>query len=483
MPRRRLDWPVGLAVLGGLLAAAAPAAADRYVAGAPGAGDPFFPNAGNGGYDVRHYSLDLDYDQPANRLDGKVTIHARATQGLYRFNLDLRDFLTVARVSVNGRAASFTHAGQELSITPRQRLKPGGRFAVTVAYGGVPEPIVDPDESIEGWVVPEADPDGAFVVNEPQGSPGWFPVNDTPRDKATYDFRITVPEGHTAIANGRLLWERTRHGRATWRWSEDSPMSSYLVTATNGAFQTRFDRLPGGLLQYNAVDPDTRESESDPAPAPDLAWERLAAQPEIVAFFSKLYGQYPFSSVGSIVDWAPNVGYALESQSKPNFDRIPDPATLVHELAHQWFGDAVTPSSWPDIWLNEGFATWSEWIYDERHGGSPASVPFADLCATPEAGEAGEDLWFPAPAALAGPDQMFGTPVYSRGALTLQALRTLAGDSTFFRILRTWYREHRGGNASTADFIALAERKTGRDLSAFFDDWLYKEGRPSGCGA
>jgi len=292
-----------------------------------------------------------------------------------------------------------------------------------------------------------------------------------------------VPEGHTAIANGRLLWQRTRHGRTTWRWAEDSPMSSYLVTATNGAFQTRFDRLPNGLPEYNAVDPDTRESESDPAPAPDLAWERLAAQPEIVAFFTKLYGEYPFSSVGSIVDWAPNVGYALESQSKPNFDRIPDPATLVHELAHQWFGDAVTPSSWPDIWLNEGFATWSEWIYDERHGGSPASVPFADLCATPEAGDAGQDLWFPAPAALKGPDQLFGTPVYSRGALTLQALRTLAGDSTFFRILRTWYREHRGGNASTADFIALAERKTGRDLGAFFEDWLYKEGRPTGCDA
>ena len=471
-----------LAVVVAALAAAAPASADRYVAGAPGAGDPFFPNAGNGGYDVGHYSLDLDYDQPANRLDGKVKINARATQGLSSFNLDLRDFLTVARVTVNGGRAPFTHAGQELSITPRHKLKPGRWFVVSVAYGGVPEPIVDPDESLEGWVVPDADPDGAFVVNEPQGAPGWFPVNDTPRDKATYDFRITVPAGHTALANGRLLSKRTRHGRTTWRWAEDSPMSSYLVTATNGPFQTRFDRLPNGLPQYNAVDPDTRESESDP-PNPDLAWQRLAAQPEIISFFSKLYGQYAFSSVGSIVDWAPNVGYALESQTKPNFDRIPDAATLVHELAHQWFGDAVTPAIWPDVWLNEGFATWSEWIYDERHGGDPASVQFANLCAVPESGEEGQDLWFPAPAALEGPDQLFGTPVYSRGALTLQALRTLAGDATFFAILRTWYREHRGGNATTADFIALAHRKTGRNLHAFFRDWLYDAGRPAGCDA
>ena len=483
MPRRRLDWSVRLAVAAALLAAAAPAQAGGFSPGAPGADDPFFPSAGNGGYDVRHYSLDLDYDQPANRLDGRATIHARATQGLSSFNLDLRAFLTVTRVTVDGKGATFTHEGQELTIDPRRGVKRGHHFVVRVDYGGVPEPIVDPDESIEGWVVPEADPDGAFVVNEPQGAPGWFPVNDTPRDKATYDFRITVPEGHTALANGRLLWTHTHHGHTTWRWAEDSPLASYLVTATNGPFDTRFERLPNGLPEYNAVDPDTRESESDPGPSPDLAWERLAAQPEIVAFFSRLYGRYPFSSVGAIIDWAPDVGYALESQTKPNYDRIPDPATLVHELAHQWFGNAVTPAFWPDFWLNEGFATWSEWIYDERHGGPAASTLLADLCTIPEDGEEGQDLWFPAPAALEGPAQLFHTPVYTRGGMTLEALRELAGHATFFAILRAWYRDHRGGNVTTAEFIALAERKTGRQLDDFFDDWLYRAGRPDACGS
>jgi aminopeptidase N len=463
-------------LVAGLLAPAA-ALAKPPVAGSPGGGDPFFPSAGNGGYDARHYSLRLRYDQAAGLLSGRALLYARATESLYRFNLDLRDFLSVSRVTVDGRPASFSHTGQELAITPRHVVKRGRGFVVAVEYAGTPEPVVDPDESIEGWV-PTGD--GAFVVNEPQGAPGWFPVNDTPRDKATYDVGVTVPQGKTAMGNGTLLSTRTHGGWTTWRWLERKPMASYLVTATNGVFQTRFDVLPGGIRLYDAVDPQTR-GYGETTPAPAVAWERLAPEPEIVRFFSELYGRYPFESAGGIVDWAPDVGYALESQTKPNYDSIPDATTVVHELSHQWWGDAVTPESWPDIWLNEGFATWSEWIYAERHGGDPASASFDELCAVPEDTPQGQDLWFPAPAALAGPEQLFGTPVYARGAMTLQALRELIGDPTFFRILRSWYAEHRYGNVSTADFVALAERLSGRDLGGFFQEWLYREGRPTDC--
>jgi aminopeptidase N len=462
-----------------LLAFASPGAAAPYVAGSSGSGDPFFPLAGNGGYDVRHYSLRLAYDQPANSLEGSAVIRARATENLYRFDLDLRDFLAVSRVTVNFRPASFTQEqGQELVITPRRKIRAGERIRISVDYAGTPEPIVDLDESVEGWVPTD---DGAFVVNEPQGSPGWYPVNDSPRDKATYDFRLAVAEGKTAVANGELVSQRTRGGWTTWHWSQDEPMSPYLATATNGTFLTeQYDA--NGLFMYDAVDPNTRVEVTD-APNPTLAFERLDPQREIIAFFSDLYGAYPFSAGGGIIDWAPDVGYALESQTRVNYDRIPDATTVVHEIAHQWFGDAVTPSVWPDIWLNEGFATFSEWIYDERHGGPPAQEVFDELCATPEDSTEGRDLWFPAPAALEDASQLFGTPVYSRGAMTLQALRTAVGDDAFFRILRRWYAQNRYGNVSTADFIALSERVSGQQLDDLFEAWLHQEGRPAACDA
>jgi aminopeptidase N len=462
-----------------LLAFASPGAAAPYVAGSSGSGDPFFPLAGNGGYDVRHYSLRLAYDQPANSLEGSAVIRARATENLYRFDLDLRDFLAVSRVTVNFRPASFTQEqGQELVITPRRKIRAGERIRISVDYAGTPEPIVDLDESVEGWVPTD---DGAFVVNEPQGSPGWYPVNDSPRDKATYDFRVAVAEGKTAVANGELVSQRTRGGWTTWHWSQDEPMSPYLATATNGTFLTeQYDA--NGLFMYDAVDPNTRVEVTD-APNPTLAFEHLDSQPEIIAFFSDLYGAYPFSAGGGIIDWAPDVGYALESQTRVNYDRIPDATTVVHEIAHQWFGDAVTLSVWPDIWLNEGFATFSEWIYDERHGGPPAQEVFDELCATPEDSTEGRDLWFPAPAALEDASQLFGTPVYSRGAMTLQALRTAVGDDAFFRILRRWYAQNRYGNVTTADFIALSERVSGQQLDDLFEAWLHQEGRPAACDA
>jgi aminopeptidase N len=461
---RRLAAATAVSVIAAVAAASAlPASAyasTRYVAGSAGLGDPLFPLAGNGGYDVSNYNLHLNYQPSTRRLAGAVTVSATATQNLSRFDLDLRGF-TISRLAVDGRSASFRRDGQELVITPHSPLRAHRRFTVTVEYAGVPEVVTDPDESIEGWV-PTGD--GAFVVGEPQGSPGWYPVNDNPRDKATFDFAVTVPAGLTVMANGVLVDSRTAGGTSTFVWRERIPMAPYLATATLGRFDLTQYTVDGRIPAYVAVDPAfTNRSVLDKIPS-------------IVDFYSSIYGRYPLDAVGAIVDNAPDVGYSLESQTKPNFDRMPSEATLAHELSHQWFGDTVTLTEWPDIWLHEGFATWSEWIWSEHEGGTTAHESFLKLYDRPASDT---DLWAPAPARPGQAANLFGTPVYDRGGMTLQALREKIGDPAFFRILRDWIVQHRYGNATTKDFIALAERDSGRNLRHFFDVWLYRPGKPT----
>jgi aminopeptidase N len=459
---------------------AAPAHAD-FTPGAAGGGDPFYPQAGNGGYDVGSYTVKLDYDPQNEQLAGDVTISARATQDLSSFNLDLRDY-KINAITVNGSAASFTRKGQELTITPAAGIRRNRDFAVRVVYAGHANYVNDPDHSKDGWIPTD---DGAYVVNEPQGAPTWFPVNDSLRDFAIFDFEVTVPAGRVVMGNGTLVSKTDNGATTTWHWHESKPMVPYLTTVTNGFFQTNFEDGVGtvldGLPEYNAVDPQTRRfGQKDPNP--QLAWDRLeTTQEPALELFTELYGPYPFESVGAIVDWAPNVFYSLESQTKPNYWHVPTVDTIVHELAHQWFGDALVLERWPDMWLNEGFATWSEWIWAERqtNGEDSAQDRFDALYAIPEDSTAGQDLWFPAPNELGGPAELFHTPVYDRGAMTLQALRQkLDDDPLFFLLLRTWYAENKYSNVTTQDFIATAERVTGQQLDHFFDVWLFQEGRP-----
>ncbi len=339
----------GLSAAAVLLALSAAPASAAFTPGAAGGGDPFYPQAGNGGYDVQSYALKLDY-QPRNRqLAGDVTITARATQDLSSFNLDLRGF-KISTLTVNGAAASFARKGQELTVTPAAGLRRNRDFTARIVYAGRAGYILDPDDAKDGWIPTN---DGAFVVNEPQGVPTWFPANDSLRDFATWDFTVTVPKGRTAMANGTLLSKTDSGDRTTWRWRETKPMVPYLATVTNGFFELRTSTLPNGLPRYDAVDPQTR-GYGEKTPTPEIAWANLAVEPEAVQFLSNLYGPYPFDSVGGIVDWAPNVFYALESQTKPNYDVVPDELTIVHELAHQWFGDAVVLERWPDMWLERG---------------------------------------------------------------------------------------------------------------------------------
>ncbi|HEX2435228.1 MAG TPA: M1 family metallopeptidase [Solirubrobacterales bacterium] len=448
---------LGLAVAAG---GPADARAQAYTPGSAGVGDPYFPKSGNSGYDVSHYEIDLRYRARSRRGVASTVVTATATQGLSRFDLDYRG-PEITALTVDGRAAEFVRRGQELIITPPAPIDDGDGFVVEVSYDGRLRRLTDPDGSLEGWIPTR---DGAFVVGEPRGSPTWFPCNDHPTDKATYGFRLTVRKGRKALANGLLVDRERRPRWTTFVWREDEPMATYLATATNGRFD--LDRSPvAGIPSVVAVDP--REARRSRRP--------LRKMGRMLALFEERFGDYPFAATGAIVDHAPFVGYALETQTRAVYDHAPDEATVAHELAHQWFGDAVTPERWSDIWLNEGFATWSELLWGQHSGGRSLRRSFRDLYEVPARDRR---YWNPAPGNPGGPRNLFDLTIYLRGAMTLEALRQEIGDAAFYSILGRWYAEHRFGNATTPELIALAERESGRQLDEFFDAWLFQRGKP-----
>jgi hypothetical protein len=415
-------------------------------------------------------------------------ITSRATQDLSEFSLDFRG-MTVTSVTVNGAAAAVARDADKLIITPATALANGSTFTTVVAYNGVPVQVLDPDNTLEGWL---RAPDGAFVVNEPMGAMSWFPNNNHPLDKATYDISVTVPNDKVALGNGELVAKTDNgDGTTTWHWRESYPMATYLSTATVGNFDytmtiggTSFGFAGNPLELHNAID------SSYTASSKTLINTTLAREDAIVKFLSDLYGPYPFDSAGAVVDRVSGVGYVLEVQTKIHFPSGTNGVsanTMAHELTHQWFGDSVSLKSWGDIWLNEGWATWSQWNWTNKqnNGITPAQQFTNNYNSTSQ-----PTRWNTAPANLPSAANLFSTfPVYTRGAMTLEALRQIIGDAQFIELARTWVTENRGGNVGTADFIALAKRiardRSGFDasnlakLDTFFQQWLYTPAKPT----
>ncbi|MFJ6897721.1 M1 family metallopeptidase [Streptomyces hokutonensis] len=440
----------------------------RSKSGGSGLGDPYFPKAGNGGYDVTHYDLTLAYTPDAPELTGTATITARATAELSSFHLDFKG-MTVESLTVGGRNARWSRRGQELTVRPSSALPEGRTFETTVRYSGAPETLTDPDGSEEGWL---RTADGALALGEPVGSMAWFPGNDHPSDKATYDIAITVPKGLQAVSNGELRTETTDNGRTTYSWHTAQPMATYLATVAIGHYDITRTTTSDGLPVYVAVDPQEAAASR----------KVLARLPEIMEWEEYNFGPYPFSSTGAIVDRRGDAGYALETQNRPFFPGAPDTATLVHELAHQWYGDSVSPKTWRDMWLNEGFATYAEWLWSEDHGGDTAQESFDALYDgtyfdDPSESEA---VWAFPPARPSSAAHISDSPVYERGAMVLHKVRQTVGDGRFYDIVQGWAAAHRHGNADTAEFTAYVERMApGKDFGGIWRDWLYGDGKPA----
>lgn len=430
--------------------------------GADGLEDPYFPLAGNGGYDVAHYRLEITWQPETGTIVGATTIEATATHDLSRFHLDLVG-LEVASVTVDGVPAAVAREDRELQITPVAAVASGHRFTTTVRYSGVPQTVIDGTNLARtGWHRVGRE---AFVLAEPVGAATFFPVNDHPSDKATYTFEVTAPADQVVVANGLLVGEPIATGAdRRWTYAARDPMASYLVQVAIGDFELVDGGTVGGVTIRHAFSPRAVTAVKTTA-------LRTA---EMIDVLDDVYGPFPFEAYGVLVVGA-RLGSALETQTLTivgtdvGFTSRGSVTVLVHELAHQWVGNAVTLSTWKDIWLNEGFATYSEWLWTERTGG-----PTAAQSARAAASKNG----LAAPPGDPGPLRLFTPTVYTRGAMTLQALRESIGDDAFFGVLRSWIDEHRYGVASTADFVALAERVSGQPLGDLFHRWLYTPGLP-----
>lgn len=431
-------------------------------------GDNYFPELGNRGYDVQHYQINLGVDLDRQTIEGCTSIEAIATQHLSSLHLEFLG-LEITALSVNGAAAEYERDGVELIVTLPQPVANGQAFSVVVEYHGTPGEGVDlsslPEYSIGwGWYS-----DGVYVAAEPTGASSWYPNNEHPLDKATYGYRITVAKPYEVAANG-LLQETTDNGdTTTFVWDSHFPMASYLSTIAIGEFDIETDTGPNGLPIRNYFEVDVPQSTRN-----DFA--RMA---DIIDFYDGIFGPYPFEAAGAVVHDI-DLNFSLETQTLIVFGAsFTDEYVVAHELAHQWFGDSIGLERWQDIWLNEGFATYSESLWTEHAYGSDAFDNeirgFYEEVAT------GEQISFFGPYPPPGdpsPEGLFAGSVYYRGALTLHALRLEVGDEAFFDIMRTYYTRFAGSNANTGDFITVAEEVSGQQLDDLFDAWLYDEHIP-----
>ncbi|MFC0359740.1 M1 family metallopeptidase [Kytococcus schroeteri] len=428
--------------------------------------DPYLRGHGDTRYRVHHYDLQLSYAVVTNRLDERARLHVEVVEPTHHLKVDLRG-LQLGGATVDGAPARYRRTSGGWSVAVGDR-RAGERLVLELKVSGKPRPVPG-THGEAGW---EELTDGSMVGSQPQGAPSWFPCNNDAADKATYRIEVLTDAHYQVVANGtRTVCER--QGRRTrWVYEMDRPMSPYLATLQVG----RYVETPcEASVPVSIVHPPTvRVGEGT----------SLEHQGRMVDFLSGLFGPYPFAQYRAVVV-DDDLEIPLEAQGLSTFGRNyvesvwENERLVAHELAHQWFGNAVTGELLRDIWLHEGFACYAEWLWsDHRRTWEPG--PSVQEQAARHHAEL-EDL--PAGVTLAAPTmrRMFDDWVYKRGALTLHALRAVVGDETFFDLLRTWVQAHSGGTASTAQFVSHCVQGSGAQgalVEQTLHAWLHEPQLP-----
>lgn len=425
--------------------------------------DPYAPQSGDATYDVRAYDLVLGYRVRTNRLEGTARITAVARETLTSFALDLVGLRT-SRVRVDGSPVRFSAGPRVLRVTAPRTIDAGESFEVEVGYAGAPAPRRSRWGTV-GW---EELTDGALVAGQPIGAPTWFPCNDRPDNRAPMRLEVTVDDGYAVAATGVAGPSTRRGGRVSTVFTSDVPTATYLAAVHVGRYRTR-------PLAGTGVGVVPSVSVTAPPGLTAAVDRAFATVPEMLRVFDRAFGPYPQEACTLVVT-ADELEIPLEAQGLAVFGMnhlVPAAQRLVaHELAHQWFGNSVGIARWSDIWLNEGFACYAEWLWSEASGGPSVASCVADhharLAAKPR------DLVLVDP----GPDDMFDDRVYKRGALALHAVRRAVGDDAFFALLRSWTAAHRHALVTTDDFRAAVSRAGGADAAAALSAWIDRTALP-----
>lgn len=441
-----------------------------------GVGDSYFPYQGNPGYDAQHYTLEINANSAKLRqFSGTTTMEAVSSQDLSLFHLDFIGF-EISQVMVDGVKANFERDEQELIITPSKPIQAGAKFKVSVSYAGESIPYLDPSMVVyqltSGWR--EWGEGNIAAFSQPDGAMAWFPSNNTPRDKATYTFRITVDAPKMGLASG-LLKEviPVDQDTKTYVWEMRQPMSTQVVSVMIGEFELHESQTPAGVPIRNYFPPGV-------APETIASYERTNV---MLDFLASVFGPYPYEAYGvvAVPGWLEGSGYETQSLTTVSADDK-ESAVGVHEMGHQWFGNAITVSDWKDVWLHEGFARYIQLLWAEKTIGVEEynkklqqQVDFQYWyaeCLPAQLSQPPLPEGHVIPAVNQGVAYAYHTS-YTAGALALHALRMEVGDEVFFKILPTFFQRFKDKPVSTADFIATAEELAGRKLTHVWDTWLF----------
>ncbi len=410
--------------------------------------------------DVLNYDINIDLYPSDKKLNGDVTITGKIlNKNLKQIDLNFYDNFKISDCELNGSKTDYINKNTRLSI-PLNTILKSDTFKVRVVYEGTPEKA-----GLSGFVFGEInDQSLVYNISEPNFSSSWFPCNDMPSDKALLNIKITNDSSQTSVSNGILYDVETNGSRKTYSWKTIYPISTYLICLYSSDYRNfsdkyiSLDKKDTMNIEYYALPKQLENAKID-----------FAEHPQFIKFFAETFGEYPFiKEKYGVAEFLWQLG-AMEHQtitgigsnlvSGRNFFRD----IYVHELAHQWWGDAISPKSWNDIWLNEGFATYCEALYSEHKSGKKALI--STMLSKYQDNFKGK---------LIEPgDDMFSSTIYDKGAWVLHMLRWQVGDSTFFNILREYYQEYKYKSASTKDFQSVCEKVSGKDLSQFFNQWVY----------